>query len=453
MRTRSWGADGSRVYLPGYEHRTDTGETKVYVGDYAVISRTGATRKVEYLLKDRLGSVDAVANSSGTVTETRGYDAFGKPRDGSWNDLTPAKIASTAVTPKGFTQHEHLNQLELIHMNGRAYDYHLGRFTGVDPFIQFPLNSQSLNPYSYILNNPLAGTDPTGYELECTDKGACTFQGSDIDRLEVHKDGKGKVTSVVAEVDGQRIQVQSAQLKNGASTQTLNFSRQDTLDRAESTIGAAVQRSNQADGQAEYRGQDLRPHVDMRREAARVFGSASLPAAVGVCIAAMPECIALIQLGSKLKRTPEAKGGVQPATTEEMAVAMERASAERAANMRQSGSGRTADDMLSDARSARDALAKRLGELPADKRPATVTGGYNIQTGEVAARACGGGKCAEDHVVATLGGDKSVIRFTEAVRPRAINPPYKQVPVCTRCEPKYGRDSFPSGTQFKSDQQ
>jgi hypothetical protein len=48
-------------------------------------------------------------------------------------------------------------------MNGRAYDYNLGRFTGVDPFIQFPLNSQSLNPYSYILNNPLSGTDPTGY--------------------------------------------------------------------------------------------------------------------------------------------------------------------------------------------------------------------------------------------------------------------------------------------------
>jgi RHS repeat-associated protein len=163
MRTRSWGADGSRVYLPGYEHRTDTGETKVYVGDYAVISRTGSTRKVEYLLKDRLGSVDAVANATGAVIETRGYDAFGKPRDGSWNDLNPAKIASTAVTPKGFTQHEHLNQLELIHMNGRAYDYHLGRFTGVDPFIQFPLNSQSLNPYSYILNNPLSGTDPTGY--------------------------------------------------------------------------------------------------------------------------------------------------------------------------------------------------------------------------------------------------------------------------------------------------
>ena len=48
-------------------------------------------------------------------------------------------------------------------MNGRIYDYNLGRFLSVDPFIQAPGNSQSMNPYSYIMNNPLAGTDPTGY--------------------------------------------------------------------------------------------------------------------------------------------------------------------------------------------------------------------------------------------------------------------------------------------------
>jgi RHS repeat-associated protein len=163
QRVRSWGADGSHVYLGSYEHRLDTGETKVYVGDFAVITRTGAARKVDYLLKDRLGSVDAVANAAGALTETRGYDAFGKPRSGTWSDLSPARLPSTNVTPKGFTQHEHLNQVELIHMNGRAYDYHLGRFTGVDPVIQLPLSSQALNPYAYIANNPLSGTDPTGY--------------------------------------------------------------------------------------------------------------------------------------------------------------------------------------------------------------------------------------------------------------------------------------------------
>ncbi|CAI8164768.1 MAG: Uncharacterised protein [Pseudidiomarina mangrovi] len=64
---------------------------------------------------------------------------------------------------RGFTDHEHIDEAQLIHMNGRVYDYNLGRFLSVDPFIQEPGNSQSLNPYSYIMNNPLAGTDPSGY--------------------------------------------------------------------------------------------------------------------------------------------------------------------------------------------------------------------------------------------------------------------------------------------------
>ncbi|MEO9964137.1 MAG: RHS repeat-associated core domain-containing protein, partial [Reichenbachiella sp.] len=67
------------------------------------------------------------------------------------------------ATRRGFTDHEHLDEVEIIHMNGRVYDYNLGRFMSVDPFIQAPANSQSLNPYSYIMNNPLAGIDPTGY--------------------------------------------------------------------------------------------------------------------------------------------------------------------------------------------------------------------------------------------------------------------------------------------------
>jgi RHS repeat-associated protein len=73
------------------------------------------------------------------------------------------RLAHIATTPHGFTGHEHLNSLQLIHMNGRVYDYQLGRFLEVDPVIQSPTNSQSLNPYSYLMNNPLSGTDPTGY--------------------------------------------------------------------------------------------------------------------------------------------------------------------------------------------------------------------------------------------------------------------------------------------------
>jgi RHS repeat-associated protein len=85
---------------------------------------------------------------------------FGRPQD-----IAAGNVLLTAwqgVT-KGYTNHEHLNEQQLIHMNGRIYDFNVGRFLSVDPFLQFPENSQSANPYSYILNNPMAGTDPTGY--------------------------------------------------------------------------------------------------------------------------------------------------------------------------------------------------------------------------------------------------------------------------------------------------
>ena len=48
-------------------------------------------------------------------------------------------------------------------MNGRVYDPALGRFLSPDPNIQFVADLQSYNRYSYVLNNPLRYTDPTGY--------------------------------------------------------------------------------------------------------------------------------------------------------------------------------------------------------------------------------------------------------------------------------------------------
>src|SRR6185312_2721064 len=70
---------------------------------------------------------------------------------------------------------------------GRIYDYELGRFLNVDPIIGNPASSQSLNPYSYIGNNPLSGVDPTGYQCvgshiesqTCEGTGAAVVQVAD----------------------------------------------------------------------------------------------------------------------------------------------------------------------------------------------------------------------------------------------------------------------------------
>jgi hypothetical protein len=48
-------------------------------------------------------------------------------------------------------------------MNGRLYDPELGRMLSPDPYVQVPEYSQNFNRYSYVLNNPLNLTDPTGF--------------------------------------------------------------------------------------------------------------------------------------------------------------------------------------------------------------------------------------------------------------------------------------------------
>ncbi|TQF67826.1 RHS repeat-associated core domain-containing protein [Pseudoalteromonas luteoviolacea] len=140
--------------------------TRAYIGDFAVIStESNGTPEVRYLHKDRLNSARLITDANGQVIAERNFDPFGKPRKASGGLKENAKLEdfATAKTKRGFTDHEHLDDLELIHMNGRVYDYNLGRFMSVDPYVYDVGNSQAINPYSYIMNNPLAGTDPTGY--------------------------------------------------------------------------------------------------------------------------------------------------------------------------------------------------------------------------------------------------------------------------------------------------
>jgi hypothetical protein len=51
----------------------------------------------------------------------------------------------------------------LVHLNGRIYDPVLGRFLSADPNIDGTDDSQGYNRFSYVGNNPLNATDPSGY--------------------------------------------------------------------------------------------------------------------------------------------------------------------------------------------------------------------------------------------------------------------------------------------------
>jgi len=144
-----------------YEHYLYAGGQMFgkYVVTTATDGVTVATTQNEYYIKDHLGSIVARLDGTGTVLERLSYDAFGKRRntDGS---------AATIVNPDmyhGYTGHEMLDAVGLIHMNGRVFDPQIARFMSADPTIQSPRNMQSYNRYTYGWNNPLAGTDPSGY--------------------------------------------------------------------------------------------------------------------------------------------------------------------------------------------------------------------------------------------------------------------------------------------------
>jgi RHS repeat-associated protein len=174
-RTKRSGPEGTEYYL---NPRIDLGghyekliklngqvEHKhyLYAGADAIgvyTTRSDGAAQTRYFLKDSLQSIVGITDESGAVVERFSYDAWGKRVHSSAQDAHSGAVESTH---HGFTGHEHLPEVGLIHMNGRVYDPVLGRFLTADPNIQFPDNGQSLNRYSYVLNGPLSHTDPSGY--------------------------------------------------------------------------------------------------------------------------------------------------------------------------------------------------------------------------------------------------------------------------------------------------
>lgn len=108
-----------------------------------------------YLHSDHLGSSSLLTNSSGvkvTGSETR-YYPYGAQR------LVP----SQTITDRNFTGQKENLELGLIYYNARYYVPGLGRFLTADTIVPDPARPQAYNRYSYVYNNPVAFTDPSGH--------------------------------------------------------------------------------------------------------------------------------------------------------------------------------------------------------------------------------------------------------------------------------------------------
>lgn len=163
-----YSADGSMEIK--YDKDKDETEFVTYIGGDGytapiVLKSDGEKNNYFYLHRDYQGTIIAITDETANVVEKRLFDPWGeiiKIQDGNGNNLDVL-----TVIDRGYTGHEHLQSVGLIHMNGRLYDPKLHRFLQPDNYIQDPYNTQNYNRYGYVLNNPLKYTDPSGesYEL------------------------------------------------------------------------------------------------------------------------------------------------------------------------------------------------------------------------------------------------------------------------------------------------
>ncbi|MBY6239087.1 RHS repeat-associated core domain-containing protein [Vibrio harveyi] len=150
---------------------------EIYVSAYGELqavlkSNSKKEFSVDYLYSDPLGSIDTVADSQGKVVQRYVYSPFGERKNLSLT--TGFATKEIALTDKAFTGHEELHEFGLIHMGGRIYDPKLRRFISPDPIINDRTESSSYNLYSYVFNNPMKYTDPSGFvaaEASVSDSG------------------------------------------------------------------------------------------------------------------------------------------------------------------------------------------------------------------------------------------------------------------------------------------
>jgi RHS repeat-associated protein len=129
-------------------------ETSYLFGDEidAILARSKPGQEAVWYLKDRLGTVRDLADSSGGVINHIDYDSFG------------GLIAQTHPDQGDrflFTGREYEPALGIYYYRARYYNPDLGRFMNEDPLA---FDANDMNLYRYVINCPTTGKDPYGNE-------------------------------------------------------------------------------------------------------------------------------------------------------------------------------------------------------------------------------------------------------------------------------------------------
>jgi RHS repeat-associated protein len=111
------------------------------------VEQVAVSGTVTYLHHDQAGSTRLLTGSTGTVTGRSTFDAYGN-KTGS---------TGTSTTPLGYDGQYTSSDTGLIYLRARTYDPATAQFMSVDP-----LAPVTLALYSYVGDNPLNFSDPSG---------------------------------------------------------------------------------------------------------------------------------------------------------------------------------------------------------------------------------------------------------------------------------------------------
>ena len=106
----------------------------------------------QYYLGDALGSVRQLTDEAGEITLAKSYLPYGEA----------INEAGSSDSAYGYTGEWVDGYIELVYLRARWYAPYLNQFIQRDPIVPDYSNPQNLNAYSYVLNNPVNFTDPSG---------------------------------------------------------------------------------------------------------------------------------------------------------------------------------------------------------------------------------------------------------------------------------------------------
>lgn len=161
QRIRKLGPGGTTRYFGRYLETEDDGSTTAttkfyYAGDLLLAKDRDGVRS--YYHSNHLSSPQLITDSAGVAAASYEYAAFG--------EILNSTEAAGVENHRTFGGHESDDEFGLVYMGARYYDPILGRFASADSVAPNLMEPQGWNPYSFVQNNPMSYSDPSGNILE-----------------------------------------------------------------------------------------------------------------------------------------------------------------------------------------------------------------------------------------------------------------------------------------------